>query len=467
MKVSFIRAHKSTRHSHPENVRAPLDIGYSASLLESKGHKTYFIDMKAQFYSLEDIKSKVDRWQPDLVLIKSQTPSFNLTLNLAKTLKEGSHEVDVGVFGQHATIMPSSFLSSNSSIDYCLLGEPEATVVDLVEAVASGEPLKSISRLVLGREEERQGKEMGVVADLDQLPRPKHEWFLDDCYHDYLPLSVKDKKKYGYVLSSRGCPYDCFYCSPTLRVSYGSRFRTRSPPQVVDEMEYLQDQGVNVIVFKDDLLTFSKQHTLALCREIRQRDLDVKWFAQTRADSLDRDIMLSMKCAGCETVGIGVESGSSRILNLLNKKESKKDIRRVFKLAKKHNIKTVGFFMVGSPTERGQELLETLKFCKELQPDMIQVAFFTPYPGSQAYEQYLADREVSFSDYSHYNQLIYNPSRVADDALRKFQKKFYWHYLSSPGFLLNFSRQKIRSLLFNLKLDTSFLKKAVKFLYDI
>lgn len=468
MDVLFIRAHKRKRHSHPENVRAPLDVGYTASLLESKGHKTHFIDMKVRFHNLKMIKSKTDRLKPDLVLIKSQTPSFNLTLKLARKLKDSSQRLRLGVFGQHATVMPDSFLFDDSPVDYCLLGEPEAVVGRLVGAIDGNGDVSQIPGLALwqGGQVQRQGTRQ-LVTDVDNLPRPKHEWFLDGCYRDYLPISVRGKKKYGYILSSRGCPYSCIYCSPTLRVSYGDNFRTRSAAGVVDEMEFLREQGVNVIVFKDDLLTFSKQHVLDICHEIRRRDLQVKWFAQTRADALDSELMRSMKLAGCETVGIGVESGSTRILKLLNKEETKEDIRRGFEIARRQGMKTVGFFMLGNPTERGEEMMATLKFCKELRPNMIQVAFFTPYPGSQAYEEFLTDSDISFTDYSHYNHLTYNPSQVSDTTLQNFQKQFYRSYITSPPFILSFFKQKLRSLLFNFNRDTNFLKKAIKFLYDV
>ncbi len=463
MKILFIRASNYPKHNHPENTRAPMDIGYSASLLEMDGHQTHLIDMKADNLDVDGAFSKTKKIDPDMVFIKTETPNIDVSLELSKRIKQ-SKDIDIYFFGQHATTLPETVLSKNRIVDACVMGEPEYTIREITNK--NGNDLRGIKGAVFFENDkiERTGRRK-LIENLDELPMPKHEFFLNGNYKDYLPIQLMSKRKYGYMITSRGCPYDCIYCSPTLRVSYGKNMRFRSIQNVVDEMEFLVDSGVNVIVFKDDVFTVSKKRTIELCKEIIKRDVDVKWFAQTRSDCLDSELVDIMKDAGCGIIAIGVESGSNRILDIMEKDETREQAERAFDIIKNAGINSVGYFMLGAPTETIDEMKETIELCKKIRPDMIQVAFFTPYPGSKAYENYCEGSDIDFNSFTHYDRLTLNCSDVSDSQLKGMQRRFYKEYIFSIPFIINYIRKKIPTAPFNILEDIEFVKKGTRFIY--
>lgn len=462
MEALFIRTSYYSEDSHPENVRASLDIGYSASILEDKGFEISFIDMKAEDYTKEEIIKEVKDEKYDVVFLKIQTPCVEVSKDIASNIEDST----VFAFVQHPTEIPETFLYEDSPFDACIRGELEPAVEKIGEKIGEKDFYRDIDGVTYFEGGDVEKGDVLKVEDLDELPLPKHDLFLNDNYGDILPMDIdQGNAQYGYILTSRGCPFQCIYCSPTLRVTYGKKMRYRDPESVVDEMEYLVKKGVDAIAIKDDMFTFSPEHVEEICDEIIDRGLEVTWFAQTRADSVSKELFEKMKEAGCSTVGIGVESGSPRILDILKKGETKKDVRDAFKYARMAGINTVGYFMLGNPTETKKEMKQTLKFCKELRPDMIQVAFFTPYPGSNSYEEYVEKGSIKPENYHHYNTVTRNVSDVSDKELRRFQKRFYISYALSIGFIANFFKRKISNPL-DISNEKMYIKKGLKMLFN-
>ena len=463
MRALFIRTSKYSGENHPENVRAPLDIGYSAAIYQNGSHEAKVLDMKAEKASREDISELLENYEPDQVFLKTQTQCINVAEDISGMALDSGVD-KVFYFGQHPSVSPETFLKDSGDKEFCIRGEIEAVLSDLV----SGEGKMNSPEEVEGVVSEEEGIKSSVtriVKDLDSLPFPEHSGFLNERYGDILPMGINHSKaRYGYIVTSRGCPYDCIYCSPTLRISYGKDMRFRSPESVVDEIEMLVEKGVNVIVFKDDIFTISEEHVIGICDEIIERGIDVPWFAQTRADTLSEEVLKKMKDAGCRLVGIGVESGSSRILELLRKGETKEDVREAFRAARKVGINTVGFFMLGNPTETEEEMEMTRKFCRELQPDMIQVAFFTPYPGSEAYNMYSDRMDADFKSFHHYNTVTYNPSKVSTERLSWLQKKFYLSFVFSAGYWKNLFRRKLENPL-DFSNEKKYFRRGLNFIF--
>lgn len=143
-----------------------------------------------------------------------------------------------------------------------------------------------------------------------------------------------------------------------------------------------------------------------------------------------------MKKAGFTTICLGVESGSQRILDILKKDVSVRQIKKAFKIVKDEGLFTIAFFLIGSPTETIKELNMTLKLLKKISPDMIQVAFFTPYPGSQAFKTLKSKPRIDFEKFSHYNEISVNLSKISDNKLPNIQKKIYTNFYLNPMYVL-------------------------------
>jgi radical SAM superfamily enzyme YgiQ (UPF0313 family) len=251
---------------------------------------------------------------------------------------------------------------------------------------------------------------------------------------------MRERAKWGFVLSSRGCPYGCYFCSPIMRKTYGTKVRVRTAQNIVDEIEHLMGLGINVISFEDDDLTVKKEHVLSLCQEIKSRKLKISWISHARVDELDGPLLKEMREAGCVLLRIGVEAGSERVLQLFRKnprgRDWKQTCQTVFSDARRVGIATNALVIIGSPGETREEIEATINFTVDLDPDIIQVHFFTLYPGSPAYEEY-KDRvpENEIPKMHHYNLPLINLSSLSQEELWKLRGLFYKKFFFRPSFI--------------------------------
>jgi len=445
--------------AHPENVMSPLDIGYAVSLLARAGVPAEIIDVEATNASYEDVLAVLRRVRPTHVFLHAITPAVPDALRLARFARESLPSVrKVVLVGQHATVSPETVLGADSPLDLCLRGEFEEDAARVVLA-PNAEP--SCAAFFDGHAVRKVG---GVreVQDLDALPFPAHARFRGSGYRVFHPTGVRRRWRWGFLMSSRGCPFKCLYCSPTLRNSFGKKYRVRSTESVIEELRVLGSLGFTIVHFKDDIFTLDKERIAALCDALLSRGMRVNWTAQTRPDTVDRPLLELMKRAGCGTLGFGVETGSERMIERLCKGNRVDDVRNAFRWAREVGIRTVGFFILGSPGETERDVAATRALMLEIRPHIIQVSFFTPYPGAPAYDESLASR-YEMKDYSHYNHLI-NLSAIPDDRLRALQKSFYVEFLTKTGFVRDYVASEWLPAILNADRFLPFVKLSARFL---
>ena len=194
-----------------------------------------------------------------------------------------------------------------------------------------------------------------MIEDLNALPYLNWERSEIDKYPYIYPLRYNKRIMSGYISTSRGCPHACTFCSPTIRKSFGTRLRLRSPERIGEDIERLTKQGVNVISFEDDDFTLNKEHVTAVCNEILKRKLDIRWGCHARVDEVEPEILAIMKKAGCALLLFGIESGSQRVVNVLHKASAKSGWEQKAQQAihdvRKAGIASCAMFIVGCPTE--------------------------------------------------------------------------------------------------------------------
>jgi len=451
--------------AHPENVMAPVKLGYSVRLLRQHGHHVTLMDTETGAYTQEDIETAISLMQPDVVVVHGITtavPSMRQTANYVRNVVPNALVV---ASGQHATARPQDFLYDGSPFHCAPQFEYEEVISDLVEAW-SMRSLKAVQGLVLFDDngELHRTPSRPLREDLDTLPFPAHELFMRSEYQVFHPTDVTKKRRWGFAMTSRGCPYPCLYCSPTLRNSYGRKMRFRSAENVVEEMKYLSRLGVTALHFKDDIFTINRERTLELCEAIQRAELDMSWTVQTRADCVDNEILSAMKAAGCCTVSYGIESGSPRILEVLRKKETVEESILAAEATRRAGLFMVNFYLLANPTETMRDMEMTLELAKRLDPDLLQVGFFTPYPGSPYYDEVFGHHDdLPPGSFSHYNKII-NLSEVPTDELMTFQKRFYREIILRPGFASRFVRNRMRGLPNNWRHELRFFNLSARFL---
>jgi anaerobic magnesium-protoporphyrin IX monomethyl ester cyclase len=224
-----------------------------------------------------------------------------------------------------------------------------------------------------------------------------------------------------------------------MRVSIGRKMRSRSAANVADEMEHLARQGVNICSFQDDSFSADRPFVRALCEELAARHSRLPWMARVRVDELDYDVLALMKKAGCVMLGLGVESGSQRIVEQMQKQYHPKPwadlCRQVFGWTRQLGIGTNAYYVIGNPTETRDEIEQTIRLALELNSDTIQVHFYTPYPGSIAWERHkdiIARHDPT--QMFHYATPMFSLAEVSVEDLVKLRAQFYRRYIFRLGF---------------------------------
>jgi len=369
----------------------PLGILYLATYLRKKGIEADIVDAFIRGHTYEELLGEILAKKPDIVGLTAMTCQVPAVLDVIEAIKRKAPSIKIVIGGHHVNATKEELLAFSSHVDFLLYGEGEIEFHNLVRALETNGPLDRVRGLIY-RNNDDVVRHAGPlpIQNLDELPFPD--------------LSLLDIKRYDIhyaksrpltsMLASRGCPFDCLYCGAAL--AYGRAVRFRSPANVVDEMAYhIQRFGIKQFLFKDSTLTADKKWVYDICSEIQERNLKINWTCNTRAELVDEGLLKAMKKSGCHGIAFGLESGSQRILDLLQKEMTIEQIRHGLSLCQAAGIERIGTFMIGNPTETPQEAKATLRFLKELDLDLAFVFITTAYPGTALYKWALENDALS------------------------------------------------------------------------
>ena len=212
-------------------------------------------------------------------------------------------------------------------------------------------------------------------------------------------------------------------------------------PSVVDDMLRLHiDHGVDAFYTIDDVFSLDRERVVDICHGLIKHNHRIHWTIQTRGDLIDLDLLKLMKRAGCVGVKMGIESGVDRILKII-RKNSTRQLLDAARACQEAGLILTTYYMVGHPSETRDEMEETFRFAKEVGSDMVQMAFHTPYPGSQSYEM-VRDKVADLSELNHYETQHVNLSEVDSETMEKLQRQFYLEYYFHPKQLLKYLRRR-------------------------
>ena len=429
----------------------PLGLSYVAAALEKAGFKIEMLDNYLLQKPIDDVKQMISRLNPEIVGITCSSASYPRCVETAKAVKEALPFCKVVVGGWHPSYMPDSMLQ-HPEIDYVVMGEGERAMTELATCITKGEDAEAVAQIA-GVAYRHEGKIVKTtqefIKDLDEVPFPARHLLPMHLYEREIPFLKA--KPFDTMNVVRGCPFNCAYCE--TRRLWGQMCRAFSPRRVVDEIKHMgTNYGTKGIYFVGDNFTINKKRTIELCELIRKSKLDIEWVCDTRADMVSRDLLKSMKEAGCRTIWFGVESGSPRILEKLNKGITNEQTNQAFKLCREEGIQIACSFILGIPGETVEDMKVTYKFAKKLDPDWCQFNVFVAVPGSGLYDEVmqkgLCDREEGFLVYVktedfNYESLLEIQKRYQSDLdlspkriLRKMRHEGFWTVLKKgPRYL--------------------------------
>lgn len=421
----------------------PLGLAYIAAELIKDGHEVSILDALVEGaensfdigggrihigLSNEEIHTKIFELNPDVVGITVPFSIYaNNALEIASLIKKINKNIHIILGGAHPTIMPEDVIS-NLDIDFVVIGEGEITTKELVIRLEEKE-LHDFND-IKGIAYKKNGKiiiteKRPFIEKLDSIPFPARH---------LLPLN-KYNKIIGFnraaIITSRGCPFKCTFCSNHLLMGY--KWRYRSPENVIEEIEELISKyKVNEIFFEDDNLTANKERIQKICTMIIEKKLKIKWFTRNgiRADTLDEDTLKLMKKSGCQRIWLAPESGSQKVLdNIVKKKLDLSKIEEVVKNCKKIGLQVGCFFIIGLIGETKEDIAMTINFARKLKKlgaNGFWISIATPYPGTELYQKGLKEgfinSSIKFDELSVFEGIIDSPE-FTNDWLKKVQEE--------------------------------------------
>jgi radical SAM superfamily enzyme YgiQ (UPF0313 family) len=416
---------------HPRNKIPPLELKYIEALLkEMKGINVELFDQIIYKYKDTEVIDYINKVNPQIILISFTTLERHKIEKLVKSCKK-DNTLFVGV-GQGVAFYSDRYRDwLMGYFDLLIPGEPEIIFISCIDKILNGynsyELRKEIWDSYL-----REGAY--IVEDVNLLPIPKYEPLEIKNYGSIYPVRINKRLKWGYVLSSRGCPHSCIFCSPCMRKSYGHKIRYRNVSSVIDEIEELIVLGVNIISFEDDDFTYSSRQVELVCREIIERGIKINWIAHARVDEITLGLIRIMEKSGCKLLRFGIESGQEKVINCIRKGNGatwRVQTEEVFFQLKKSGIDVSAMFMVGNPKETKKDIEDTIEFSKKIKPDSIQVALFEVYPGSSLFSslnQEDRDKILEYPSY-HYRDISLNMSSLKKEELMCLHSKFYRDFI--------------------------------------
>ncbi len=420
----------------------PLGLGYLASSLRENGHEPYIFDMAVEDEPLAaEIERAEEAGRPyHLVGITATTPLIEDAWKAARTVKKYGLPTLLG--GPHLMLLPLESME-RPEVDFVLQGEAEFTIVELVDALEHGKDLGRVPGLFWRKDGNVVvNPPAPLVEDLDSIPFPAHDLYKIEKYTNLQPLTDGlDKHARSYtIITSRGCPYHCTYCSKPIT---GDTWRGRSVDNIIEEWRWLvKGLGATEIGVTDDIWNLKRDRAKELCRRLIEEGLNtVPWVTVhgMKVNNTDQELFHLMKAAGCKRVGFGVESGDPWILKHVIKKSQTLDmVRDAFRWAKTAGLQTMGFFIFGMPHETEETMERTIQFALELDPDLANFMLAAPFPGTELWNmvvesggQVMAQNWQDLAIHSDHARFVmpgYDPELV----VRKWKEAYRRFYLYRP-----------------------------------
>ncbi len=419
----------------------PLSLLYLAAVARERSHEVRVLDLDLLGGVEPHLDQALSSFQPDWVGVSAYTTNVAHAADIAARVKQARPNTGTVLGGFHASALPERTLQEFPAFDFLVVGEGEHTLTELVERTA---PPAEITGLAW-----RDGECVAVnerrplLADLDTLPPPAR---------DLVPLAryVPDPGNFYQlpstgILYSRGCPYHCTFCSKSV---FQNVIRYRRPAAVIDEMRDCGARwGVRDFRFEDEGPTLNIKRVRELCEAILTADLRVTWHCYSRVDTVDENDLRLMQRAGCYHVTYGIESGSPRTLQRIDKRLTLEQARHIVGVTKRLGLECKANFIIGFPWETREDIDQTLRFAFEISPDLATFNVFKPLPGSLLYDELAREgklRHTRWSDYFATSETLLFESNFTEQEMKKILKRTILRFHLRPRFLAQRLRRLVR-----------------------
>ncbi|MBI4744261.1 MAG: B12-binding domain-containing radical SAM protein [Actinobacteria bacterium] len=437
-------------------------IAHISAALKKSGHKTFLIHLINEM-SESNFVQIINQEKPDLIAFSSTTNMFSYVEKYAGYVKK-NFDLPVLCGGIHPTLDPDGSINSEV-IDMICIGEGEEAIVELCDRIEKNKDFTDIKNLWVKKDNEIHKNHLRPLKEnLDELP------FADRDIFDYKNLEDA-KLKRTVFMASRGCPYECSFCSNhQLKKIYSGKYvRFRSVNNVLEEVKkIIEIEKPEYVVFHDDILTLNKKWLNEFTARWKE-EINLPFSCNSRVDLLDEVSVKMLKEANCFEISMGLESGNDYIREkVLNRRMKREDIINAFRLCQKYGINTVSYNMIGLPFEDMSMILDTIKLNALINPTNLQVSIFYPFPHTRLFDECENNKFLTGKNLNSYfeDTIINQPSITHDQVnfafwyVRRMLKIYSFNY-KLPKIISGIT-EKILDKIFESKSLASFVVKAKK-----
>ena len=438
-KVSLINPPQFTKYLQP-----PMGLALLAAVLEKEGYRVTVLDANALGLRPEEVAPFVS--DADVIGLTAMTPTIGTAISISRHLKQANSNPTIILGGPHATLLPEETLATDSEIDVIVTGEGERTIIELLQALEHKQALNGIPGISYRKDGEViNNPPTSENVDLNSLPFLAYHLLPWERYKPHPPHGRA--YPFAAIITSRGCPYQCSYCSKPV---FGSTFRAQTPERVVQEVAYYRERfGIKEIAFYDDVFTLNEKRAHAIADELIRAGVNMDWTCETRVNLVDRELLHHIKQAGCYAIAYGIESASPDILDTLNKDITFEQVEEAVRISQEVGLQTIGYFMFGSPGESPETIDKTIQFAKKLKLDFAQFSITTPFPGTRLYELYLDSKKgdsVAWESFIYAGANgqatpVFENNRLSRSDLNHWVKRAHKQFYLRPSYLWQRIRQ--------------------------
>ncbi len=444
MKVVLI----NPRSKHPEEIQqkcfAPVNLLYIASSLIENGCDAEIIDANAFGFTDKEIVELITNKQPDLIGVSLLSELTVQTHHLSRRIKQTLPDAKIVLGGPHANAMPDAVLAEFKDIDFVLTGESENSIVSLCRALENKIAPGKVPGLYFRKAGRIAGSDPeNPVQDLDRLKHPARE-LLSDAYNKkkYFMVLVK-QRPVETILTSRGCPFQCRFCS-----NIPGSYRYSSPENVMEEMVDRYSGGIRNFDIADANFTLDRRRAMDIFDLIIKEKLRISFRFKSRADSVSEELVQKAKQAGAYLISLGMESGSQEMLSRMNKKTTIEKNILACETVMKAGLKLNTGWIIGFPGETLETIDQTVKMIITIKPTTANIGRLVPYPGTDVYAAAKADKSL-VGDWSIHNDFIpwiKLPWIKSCAHLEKITQQVKNRVYYRPHYMINFAKEIMGNL---------------------
>lgn len=418
----------------PQNlVHPPIGLATIASAIQAwnKAELT-IVDAVIANLDVSAVNARIKDFKPGLIIAAIGSYTFRWDLTALKNI-QAVQPVSIAVFGEMPTALAETILAENAHVDFCIRGESELASSHLVEYLQGTRDLGQVANVAYRLNGEIKKNQIRMIDDLDTVPYPDRKLLANEKYH-CIPFLTEP---YTDLITSRGCPYRCKFC--TTIPYWGNKFRKRSPENILGEVrECVERFGIRSFFIPDETYTVDRLWVARLNQGFQE--LNVRWGLQTRVDLVDEDLLRQMAQSGCVYVHYGVESGSQKILDYYRKGITVEQIRKAFAWTKQAGIEVNASFIIGCPEETPETVAETIKLAKEIQADYVHFSPLIPLPLSEFYEEFKIQGLLLHERFEEYVKpnIVFKPKYMTAEEIRAAIQKAYRATIMNPVYVLRY-----------------------------